>query len=69
MNITNYYIEKESLGGLLNEASDGRTQLPNGLRAPRARGRVQQVALVRCGGDGWHSNAAIPNAGENTRTG
>ena len=29
MDITTYYIEKESLGGLLDEAGDGRTQLPD----------------------------------------
>lgn len=29
MNITTYYIEKESLGGLLGEVGDGRTQLPD----------------------------------------
>ena len=29
MDITTYYIEKESLGGLLGEAGDGRTQLPD----------------------------------------
>ena len=29
VDITTYYIEKESLGGLLDEASDGRTQLPD----------------------------------------
>jgi len=29
VDITTYYIEKESLGGLLDEAGDGRTQLPD----------------------------------------
>ena len=29
MDITTYYIEKESLGGLLDQAGDGRTQLPD----------------------------------------
>ena len=29
MDVTGYYIEKESLGGLLGEAADGSSQLPD----------------------------------------
>ena len=65
MEITGYYIEKESLGGLLNEARSGTTQLPDFQRGwvwddERVRSLLASISLgypigavmmLRAGGD------------------
>ena len=50
MHVTGYYIEKESLGGLLGEAADGSSQLPDFQRGwvwddDRVRSLLASISL------------------------